>query len=64
MPITVEVPDEERGGHALAGTVTLWVQFVDGRSDDDVLGFLGGIRRAMEDVVGENDRWMVRPAFG
>jgi hypothetical protein len=62
MPLHAPLPDQERRWQ-LAGTVTLWLRYVKGRPNADVLGFLRDIRDKVEAIINEKDRWMLRGAF-
>jgi hypothetical protein len=63
LPLEAPVREMEGGGHALAGTLTLWIRFPGRRSDDHLIGFLREVRGAVEGMLGEEDRWLIRAVF-
>ena len=56
-------PAGDGDGHALAGTVKLWVRFRGARSDDRDLGFLRDVRDTVGRMLCEEDRWLIRAVF-
>jgi hypothetical protein len=60
LPLEARVRDTDGGGHALAGTVTLWVRFPRSRSDDRDIDFLREVRGAVAGMLSEENRWLIR----